>query len=332
MSGLLAHVSRLSEDHVRALAEGGVRTVGDLLCDTAEAVHTRVPSVPISALVDAQLRLVARCAPSATTADAAWANRQTQLYAVRTCVEIDTLLDGGLLTGEILELAGSSGSGKTWLCMCAAAHAALELSASVVYVDTGNNFVAAAFEFELHRISRALGLPPDAQAAALKRVRVVRAHEVDEIVSTLLHLHAVRTAPLVESDAWYRLLGLVIVDNPALALAPLLARDSSGQQWMVSLARALRKLARANVAVLVTNTLVSAELPLCPGLIHDKVKPALGASWRPVCDSRVILGSADVGGGREPHSAEVAGPIAIALIEKSSRQPVGKTVVLRRNA
>jgi hypothetical protein len=331
MSGLLAHVTRLSEEHVRALAEGGVRTVADLLCDTAEAVHGRAPNVPIAALVDAQLRLVAHCAPSSTTADVAWALRQTQLYAVRIGAEMDALLDGGLLTGEILELAGSSGSGKTWLCMCAAAHAALELSASVVYVDTGNNFVAAAFEHELHRIARALDLPAEARAAALKRVRVVRAHEVDEVVSALLHLHALRTAPLAGRDAWYRLLGLVVVDNPALALAPLLARDSSGQLWMVSLARALRKLARANVAVLVTNTLVSAELALRPGLIDDRVKPALGASWRPVCDSRVVLASADARGG-EPHSAEAARPLAIALIEKSSRQPVGKTVVLRRNA
>lgn len=328
MSGLLAHITRLSEDHVRALAEGGIRTIGDLLCDTAEAVHGRVPRVPIAALVDAQLRLVAHCAPASVTADVAWARRQANLYLVRLCPELDALLDGGLLTGEILELAGSSGSGKTWLCMCAAAHAALELKASVAYVDTGNNFVAAAFEVELQRIARATGLPPEAASAALKRVRVVRAHDVDEIVAALLHLHAERAAPPAEREVWYGLLALVVVDNPALALAPLLARDSSGQLWMVSLARALRKLARADVAVLVTNTLVSAELALRPGVIDDRVKPALGASWRPVCDSRVVLGSADAGGAPR----ELAGPIAVALIEKSTRQPVGRTAVVRRGA
>ena len=71
--------------------------------------------------------------------------------------------------------------------------------------------------------------------------------------------------------------------------------------------------------------------PPARDLLDDKVKPALGASWRPVCDSRVVLGSADACG-REPDAADTARPMAIALIEKSTRQPIGKTAVLRRSA
>ena len=45
------------------------------------------------------------------------------------------MLDGGLTTGEVVEVCGRAGEGKTTLCLQLALHAALNLGLSVLYVD-----------------------------------------------------------------------------------------------------------------------------------------------------------------------------------------------------
>jgi RecA/RadA recombinase len=52
----------------------------------------------------------------------------------------DALLNGGLMTGELLEIFGTSGTGKTQLCMTLAANVALYLKKQVFYIDCKNDF------------------------------------------------------------------------------------------------------------------------------------------------------------------------------------------------
>ncbi|PKI36394.1 hypothetical protein CRG98_043176 [Punica granatum] len=56
------------------------------------------------------------------------------------CERIDSLLNGGLHEGHVTELAGPSSSGKTQLCLLAAANVAYQHKGGVTYVDTGNSF------------------------------------------------------------------------------------------------------------------------------------------------------------------------------------------------
>jgi hypothetical protein len=332
MSGLLAHITGLRDEQVEALASVGIRTIGDLVCGDAEVIAGRVPSVPVAELLDAQRRLVAHCSAPHSRLDVAFADWWAKVSHIRTHTPLDRLLDGGLLTGEVCELAGGPCSGKTRLCLAASAHAAL-LGMSVLYVDLGHNFRASAFFDVSRRVLRAAGKAAQRQPDELsQRVHVVRAYDIDQVIEILEHAHAARVG---RHEARYGQLGLVVVDNPALSLMPLLSRGSTGQLWISNLSRAVRALAQSNVAVVVTNMLVAADAPLCSGTIEDKVKPALGTSWRPLCDSRVILcpagtpAAANVGSDAYEASQPLPVPAGVAaLLDKSTRLPVGQVVIL----
>ncbi|RUP23778.1 hypothetical protein BC936DRAFT_138971 [Jimgerdemannia flammicorona] len=68
---------------------------------------------------------------------------------------IDSLLDGGMLTGEITELAGPSASGKTQLAFFTIATTlAADPTAAVLYIDTCNTFEPARVRDLLARAGR----------------------------------------------------------------------------------------------------------------------------------------------------------------------------------
>jgi len=57
------------------------------------------------------------------------------------CASLDALLEGGLREGQVLELYGDSGSGKTQLCLSACAQT-IARGERVLYIDTSNAFTA----------------------------------------------------------------------------------------------------------------------------------------------------------------------------------------------
>mmetsp|Transcript_42376 Transcript_42376/g.70683 ORF Transcript_42376/g.70683 Transcript_42376/m.70683 type:complete len:180 (+) Transcript_42376:117-656(+) len=54
--------------------------------------------------------------------------------------KLDLLLGGGINTGEVLEVVGSSSIGKTQLCLTVASYLAAVSQDSIIYVDTANTF------------------------------------------------------------------------------------------------------------------------------------------------------------------------------------------------
>lgn len=55
---------------------------------------------------------------------------------------MDVLLKGGLLTGNVFEICGSSGDGKTQLCFTITANITNHLKQIVHYIDTKGDFSA----------------------------------------------------------------------------------------------------------------------------------------------------------------------------------------------
>lgn len=49
---------------------------------------------------------------------------------------MDELLEGGLMTGEVVEVCGEPGEGKTSLCLRLALQAVCDHDVSVLYIDT----------------------------------------------------------------------------------------------------------------------------------------------------------------------------------------------------
>ena len=70
---------------------------------------------------------------------------KTRKYFTTGAKSVDKLLDGGLRTGTLIEVAGDSRSGKTQFCMTCAVTAQLPeedggLNSPVIYIDTTNSF------------------------------------------------------------------------------------------------------------------------------------------------------------------------------------------------
>jgi hypothetical protein len=214
-------------------------------------------------------------------------------------------LDGatGNREAELVELVGLPGSGKTQLCLTAAA-AAASSGKGVVLFDTS----AALSVDRIVDILAACDVSPRGINDALRRTLVIPVGTLAEagqalsrLVDDVLTVRAAgRTAggangrassdcqdANVSATAILRDVGLIVFDSPAALLAPVL-----GWRWpdgwtgyacsneIATRLRALANLTRARV--LTTNRQVRAEQ-------EGDLRAALGRSWAHVCDVRLFL-------------------------------------------
>ncbi|KAK4812171.1 hypothetical protein QYF61_002274, partial [Mycteria americana] len=263
---------------------------------------------------------------------------------------LDQLLDSGLYTGEVTELMGAPGSGKTQVsgteegrgqvCLSIAASVSLGLKQHVVFLDSTGGFTASRL-YQMLR-SRAedeeeLASSPGAvqwsqrcswgggkcggnkgpwlhgMLEALQRVQVVRVFDIYEVLSALQELRDRLSQQVMSSMGPLK---IVVIDSVSAVIYPLLGgKQSEGLAIMMQLARELKTLAREfSLAVVVTNQVTrdSSTGPL---------KPALGRSWSFVPSTRVLLESKEA-------TWEKATTQRVASLAKSPRQPTGIQVEL----
>ncbi|XP_072738353.1 DNA repair protein RAD51 homolog 4 isoform X3 [Ciconia boyciana] len=222
---------------------------------------------------------------------------------------LDQLLDSGLYTGEVTELMGAPGSGKTQVCLGIAASVSLGLKQHVVFLDSTGGFTAS----RLYQMLRSRAEDEEEQLEALQRIQVVRTFDIYEMLSALQELRDRLSQQVVSSMGPLK---IVVIDSVSAVIYPLLGgRQSEGLAIMMQLARELKTLAREfSLAVVVTNQVTrdSSTGPL---------KPALGRSWSFVPSTRVLLESKEA-------TWEKATTQRVASLAKSPRQPTGIQVEL----
>ncbi|XP_066419522.1 DNA repair protein RAD51 homolog 4 isoform X2 [Molothrus aeneus] len=222
---------------------------------------------------------------------------------------LDQLLDSGLYTGEVMELMGASGTGKTQVCLGIAASVSLGLKQHVLFLDSTGGFTAS----RLYQMLQARTEDEEEQLEALQRVQVQRVFNIYEVLRALQELRDRLSQEVLSSTGPLK---VVVLDSVSAVISPLLGgRQSEGLALMMQLSRELKTLAREfSLAVVVTNQVTrdSSSGPL---------KPALGRSWSFVPSTRVLLESK--GGPWERSSTQRAASLA-----KSPRQPTGIQVEL----
>ncbi|XP_031401643.1 DNA repair protein RAD51 homolog 4 isoform X1 [Punica granatum] len=190
------------------------------------------------------------------------------------CERIDSLLNGGLHEGHVTELAGPSSSGKTQLCLLAAANVAYQHKGGVTYVDTGNSFSPK-------RIAHFIG---QVDQKVLRTVmNSIVCHRVYDIFTLLAMLHELefrRKSQMCKGDGG---VSLLIIDSISSLITPILGSNSpQGRALMISTGSLLKKLAHEyNIAVLVTNHTVGGN--------RGTIKPALGESWKTIPHTRLLF-------------------------------------------
>ncbi|KAF0022949.1 hypothetical protein F2P81_024930 [Scophthalmus maximus] len=268
----------LDEGLVRGLRAADIKTVEDLVSSDMEELAQRC-SVSYKALFAIRRVLLAQHAAFPVSGADLYEELLSSTAILSTGnPSLDKLLDSGLYTGEITELSGGPGSGKSQVCFGVAVHISHQLKQNVIYVDTTGGLTAG----RLLQMLQAETSNAEEQMEALQRIRVFRLFDVFSLLDCLYGLCG---GGLQRASVGGGSVKAVIVDSVSAVIAPLLGgKQNEGMSLMSQVAGVLKTMAKDfNVAALVTNHVTRS------GGGGGEVQPGLGASWSHIPRTRVLL-------------------------------------------
>lgn len=290
--------STLTEEVVLVLKKNGVKSVTDLIISDLEKLSqlTKLPYKDLVAIVNV---LLAQYSAFPVTGEALYNSELTSTAILPTsCEGFDQVLDGGLYTGEVTEIAGEIASGKTQICLSVAASVISQAKQNVLYIDTCGGFSAERLEEILK--TKYKGYPQD---GIFSHIRCVHAFDVYNLIT---ELQQVKVNIIHQTDSFYSCLKLVIVDNVASVIYPILGgNQSDGNGLIVQLSQLLKLLAvDFSLSVMICNNVVISD---------GEKKASLGRVWSHVPHTRIILSSLN-------------NQQRQMLLVKSSKTKIGQTV------
>ncbi|XP_072273118.1 DNA repair protein RAD51 homolog 4 isoform X1 [Pyxicephalus adspersus] len=190
--------------------------------------------------------------------------------------KLDLLLDSGLYTGEVTEIAAIAGCGKTQVCQSIAVNVASSIKQRVCYIDTTGGVTGS----RLLQLLQSKTDQEDEQISSLQRIDVCHVFDVYKLLDILQDLRHSLSQQVVRSGETLR---LVIIDSVCAVIYPLLGgKQTEGMAAMMHLARELQTLARDySLAILVSNHITKDST--------SGIRPALGRSWSFVPSTRILL-------------------------------------------
>ncbi|KAM7139955.1 DNA repair protein RAD51 homolog 4 isoform 1-T1 [Macrochelys suwanniensis] len=299
----------LTAEMIQLLKANSIATVVDLVSSDLEEV-ARKCSLSYKALVAVRRVLLAQFSAFPVNGADLYEELKSSTAILSTGIKsLDTLLDSGLYTGEVTELTGAPGSGKTQVCLSIAMSTSHDLKQNVLYVDSTAGFTAS----RLLQLAQARTGDEEEQVEALQRIQVARVFDVYKLLDVLQELRCSVCQQVLSASGPVKVL---VVDSASAVICPLLGgRQAEGLALMMQLARELKTLARElSMAVVVTNHVTRDSS-------SGHLKPALGRSWSFVPSTRVLLESREGTWGK-------ASTRRLASLTKSSRQPTGNEVEL----
>ncbi|XP_032313641.1 DNA repair protein RAD51 homolog 4 isoform X1 [Camelus ferus] len=267
----------LTQNMVQLLRSRGIKTVVDLVSADLEEVAQKC-GLSYKALVALRRVLLAQFSAFPFNGADLYEELKTSTAILSTGIgSLDKLLDAGLYTGEVTEIVGGPGSGKTQVCLCVSAHVAHGLQQNVLYIDSNGGLTAS----RILQLLQARTPDEEEQAGALQRIQVVRAFDIFQMLDVIQDLRGTVAQQVSSSSGTLK---VVIVDSVTAVVSPLLGgQQREGLALMMQLARELKTLARdLGVAVVVTNHMTRDR-------DTGKLKPALGRSWSFVPSTRFLL-------------------------------------------
>ncbi|XP_032284892.1 DNA repair protein RAD51 homolog 4 isoform X1 [Phoca vitulina] len=304
----------LTHDTVGQLRSRGIKTVVDLVsadledvaqkCGLSYKVSRPISTLQTWALVALRRVLLAQFSAFPCNGADLYEELKTSTAILSTGIgSLDKLLDAGLYTGEVTEIVGGPGSGKTQVCLCVAANVAYDLQQNVVYIDSSGGLTAS----RILQLLQARTPEEEEQAGALQRIQVVRAFDIFQMLDVLQDFRGAMFQQVSSASATVK---VVVVDSVTAVVSPLLGgQQREGLALMMQLARELKTLARdLGMAVVVTNHMTRDR-------DSGELKPALGRSWSFVPSTRILL-DIDEGAG-------ASGSRRRAYLTKSPRLPTG---------
>ncbi len=299
----------ISEDFDRILKKHGINHFLQVIEEDPEMLAKRT-HIPYKEVLTARNRLLEKHGSASFTGRTMCEEATANIAILSTGnLELDSLLDGGVYTGELTEFFGGPGSGKTQLCLSVAIALLKNTEQQVVWIDTGASLDAG----RLQEVLQALGLDPVALHKACKRIKYLTAFDLHELIKSLHILKSDLRDPSFNVK-------LLVVDSIAAVPSPVLSLQSSdGVGLMMEVASLLHSIAKeTGLAGILTNNMVS----------HDhNPQPSLGNSWSHVPNTRLYIQRSTLEFEKHPttiHQHEIES-IHKATLVKSCRQAIGKS-------
>nr|DBA33461.1 TPA: hypothetical protein GDO54_001143 [Pyxicephalus adspersus] len=237
----------LTSDIITTLKTNYVKTVVDLVSSDLEEL-ARKCSLSYKTLVAVRRVLLAQY--SAFPSNGADLYEELKLSTAILPTgnnKLDLLLDSGLYTGEVTEIAAIAGCGKTQVCQSIAVNVASSIKQRVCYIDTTGGVTGS----RLLQLLQSKTDQEDEQISSLQRIDVCHVFDVYKLLDILQDLRHSLSQQVVRSGETLR---LVIIDSVCAVIYPLLGgKQTEGMAAMMHLARELQTLARDySLAILVS--------------------------------------------------------------------------------
>ncbi|KAJ1528870.1 hypothetical protein ONE63_007241 [Megalurothrips usitatus] len=214
--------------------------------------------------------------------------------------KLDELLGGGFLTGNVFEICGLSGSGKTQLCLTVAANVALQMKKVVHLIDTKLDVSGK----RIHSIIEGRESDEEVIGNTMEKILVTRVNNFYELYSFLYHLKN----QLVREPGSVRL--IVIESLPAVFLQYMGNYKMDSLGLLNNLASLVKYIAHEHyVSILIINLAsiwveeesapLNDDSQMEPPVPHVDVKALLGKYWAHVPNTRLYIEQNGVPNGRK---------------------------------
>uniref|UniRef100_A0A1B6CJZ7 RecA family profile 1 domain-containing protein n=1 Tax=Clastoptera arizonana TaxID=38151 RepID=A0A1B6CJZ7_9HEMI len=178
-------------DILQRLTQQNIKTIFEFIQEDSEKL-SQICLISFKDIVDLKQNLISKYSADPQRGDQIYEKVYSVFKNISTGVKsFDNLLNGGLLIGNIYEICGFSGDGKTQFCLTIAANITHYLKQKIYYIDTKS-------DFNSHRLLEILssrGLTTEECTAAMNLVQVVKVKDLNQLITYLDYLKNILSAP-----------------------------------------------------------------------------------------------------------------------------------------
>uniref|UniRef100_A0A2L2XVZ2 DNA repair protein RAD51-like protein n=1 Tax=Parasteatoda tepidariorum TaxID=114398 RepID=A0A2L2XVZ2_PARTP len=181
--------------------------------------------------------------------------------------KLNNFLNGGIYSGEVTEIHGSAGSGKTQFCFSLVSKLIVEGKNSAIYLDTNNNF-------DGKRIEEIALRNTNNDRAVLQNLHLIKVKNIYDIYELFEFMDFIKEEIFKKENVFFHRLKLLVIDSITPLLSPLFGgKYLDGPALMNNVAQQFK--------VLTSQHMIS--ILVCNNTVNDKdfaIKPALGHNWK----------------------------------------------------